>query len=114
MNRAFDRLSAWLSAQIGRPAAFILVCTASAMWLAAAMGTRHTEAINNWLGASTGVLSIIVLVLMQADDRRGRAALHGKLDELVRAIPEARNELIALEKLAVDEIEAALEQTARG
>lgn len=106
MNRAFDRLSAWLSAQIGRPAAFLLVCLLSVLWLAAALGTGRADAINNWLGASSGLLSILLLVLLQASQTRDTSAVHLKLDELLRAIPDARNEIIAAEALTAEEIAA--------
>lgn len=58
-------------------------------------------------GASlaTSVVTVVLLPILQATQRRDDAALHAKLDELIKSSDSARNALIGLEKKTQDEIE---------
>lgn len=51
------------------------------------------------------VLTLLFLPILQATQNRDGAALQAKLDELIRANKEARNDLIGLEEKAETEIE---------
>ena len=61
------------------------------------------EAVNLTLS----ILTVALLLLTVDRDRRDRSALHAKIDEVLRAVPEADDTHLArLEERAEDEIEA--------
>ena len=51
-------------------------------------------------------LTLALLLALYGSQRRDRLAMHGKLDELVDAVPDARSELAHLE----DQAEAAIQE----
>jgi low affinity Fe/Cu permease len=107
---AIHRFGCWLSACVadiaGRPYAqfgFVLLCVA---WFAIGWG-------ENALTAALSVLAITLtqMVLNQQAARETEAhrrdvALHAKLDELILASRNARDEIAGVEELEVEEIAA--------
>lgn len=63
------------------------------------------DPINWWMGSLTGGASILLYLVLQASQNRAAAAAQAKADELLRAIPAAREDLIGAEILPEDEIE---------
>jgi low affinity Fe/Cu permease len=59
-------------------------------------------------GASLAISTVTVLLLpiLQETQHRDAAALHAKLDELIKTSAGARNTLIGLEKHTVEDIES--------
>ena len=67
---------------------------------------------NTWqliINTGTTIVTFLMVFLIQNTQNRDAKAAHLKLDEIVRALEGARNELIDLEKLA-DEDLASLEK----
>ena len=110
---AIHRLGCWLSARVAEVAAhpyaqlgFALLCIA---WFAVGWG----------MNALTAALSVLAITLTQmvlnqqaareTEAHRRDVALHAKLDELIIATKEARNEIAGVEELEVEEIEALKE-----
>jgi low affinity Fe/Cu permease len=110
---AIHRLGCWLSARVADLAAhpyaqfgFVLFCVA---WFAVGWG-------ENALTAALSVLAITLtqMVLNQQAARETEAhrrdvALHAKIDELILATREARDEIAGVEELEVEEIAALRE-----
>jgi low affinity Fe/Cu permease len=61
------------------------------------------------INTGTTIVTFLMVFLIQNTQNRDAKAVHLKLDELIRALKSARNELIDLEKLA-DEDLASLEK----
>jgi low affinity Fe/Cu permease len=107
---AIHRLGCWLSARVANISAhpyaqigFIVLCIA---WFALGWGV-------NALTAALSVLAITLtqMVLNQQGARETEAhrrdvALHAKLDELILATQEARDEIAGVEELELEEIAA--------
>ena len=113
---AIHRLGCWLSARVADLAAhpyaqlgFILLCIA---WFVVGWGVN----------ALTAALSVLAITLTQmvlnqqgareAEAHRRDVALHAKLDELILATKEARDEIAGVEELEVEDI-AALREGAK-
>ena len=67
---------------------------------------------NTWqliINTGTTIVTFLMVFLIQNTQNRDAKAAHLKLDEIIRALKGARNELIDLEKLADEEI-ASLEK----
>ncbi len=104
MNRwwgAFTRrMSAWTGSQWG----FILGLLAIIGWLVVGplLGFSNTWLLSMMAGA--GILSFLVVFLIQSSHNRDIAALHLKLNEIIHVVEPAHNGLIAAENLTYEEL----------
>jgi low affinity Fe/Cu permease len=65
------------------------------------------------INTATTVITFLMVFLIQNTQNRDTKAVHLKLDELIRAIKSARNELVDLEDLSDDELKKLEEQFQR-
>lgn len=93
IRRGLTRLGA-LSAH---PAAFLVVLGFGAVWWAVQPDTL------DWHGAATLATWLMTLFIQRAAHRDTQALQH-KLDELVRAVPAARNEVAGIDEREPEEI----------
>ena len=80
------------------PAAFLFVVIFTAVWYAV---EPHSL---DWHGIATVVTLVIALLINRATYRDAQA-LHAKLDELIKAMPNARNAIAAIDKAEPEDIE---------
>ena len=57
------------------------------------------------VNTSTTIITFLIVFLIQNTQNRDAKAIHLKLDEIIRAIHPAHNEMINIEKLSDDELE---------
>jgi low affinity Fe/Cu permease len=89
---------------VGSTAAFIGVVVTTVAWMALGPLFDFSDA---WLLVPSAVASIVALllvVLLQYSQNRDTRALQLKLDEVIRAIGEARTHLLRLERLSDEEL----------
>ena len=65
------------------------------------------------INTGTTIITFIMVFLIQSTQNRDAKAMHLKLDELIRAVRGARNDLIDLEDLPAAELEALAERFAK-
>jgi low affinity Fe/Cu permease len=99
----FLRITTILARFIGRPVMMTL-CMVLAAVAVAAYASRN-ELLINGTNLAINVLTLLFLPILQATQNRDGAALQAKLDELIAATAEARNDFIGLENRAEEEIE---------
>jgi low affinity Fe/Cu permease len=99
----FQRVTTLLARFIGRPL-MMMLCLALAGASIAAYASRN-ELLINGTNLAINVLTLLFLPILQATQNRDGAALQAKLDELIKANKEARNDLIGIENRAETEIE---------
>ena len=103
IQRAICRLSAAMSTTNG----FVAVMLSLLIFMATGGLFRWSE---EWQLVFTLYLSILAIVqasVILVGQRNGEAAIHAKLDEVIRAIDKADNRLIGIEKTGVPQREAA-------
>ncbi|HEY6764984.1 MAG TPA: low affinity iron permease family protein [Candidatus Sulfotelmatobacter sp.] len=64
---------------------------------------------NTWqlvINTGTTIVTFLMVFLIQNTQNRDARAIHLKLDEIIRAIDPAQNEMIDIEKLSDEELEA--------
>lgn len=57
------------------------------------------------INTGTTVVTFLMIFLVQATQNRDSAAIHLKLDEIVRALDRASNELLDMEELTPEDLE---------
>jgi low affinity Fe/Cu permease len=62
------------------------------------------------INTATTIVTFLMVFLIQNTQNRDAKAVHLKLDELIRALKEARNELVNLEDLSDEELKKVEEQ----
>ena len=62
------------------------------------------------INTSTTIVTFLIVFLIQNTQNRESAAMQLKLDELIRAVTEARNNLVDLEELSDDELDQLQEE----
>jgi low affinity Fe/Cu permease len=90
---------------IGAPTTFAALLLATAVWLALGPFVGFSDA---WLLIPSAVASIVALLLvalLQHSQNRDTRALQLKLDELLRAMQDARGHLVRVERLSDEELE---------
>lgn len=103
----FEFYISGLVARLGRPAGFLAICVAAAfglgMGFVLAFDERWALVFNIFLSLAALLLASLILVA----GARDTAAIQIKLDELVRAVDAADNELIGIERQARQQVEEA-------
>jgi low affinity Fe/Cu permease len=89
---------------IGSAASFLLLALATLVWLALGPAFAFSS---GWLlvpSAAASIVALLLVVLLQYSQNRDTRSLQLKLDEMIRAVGEARTELIRLEELSDDQL----------
>src|SRR4051794_9588969 len=89
---------------VGSTGAFVGLCLATLAWLAIGPIVGFSDA---WLLVPSAVASIVALllvVLLQYSQNRDTRAVQLKLDEVIRALGDARSSLVRLQQLSDEEL----------
>lgn len=110
MEKMFERLTTGCSRFTGRPAMFAL-CIMLALVGVGAFVSGNDHFLNG-ANLAISVVTLLLLPILQATQNRDGAALHAKLDELIKSNADARDALIGLESKGEQEIEALRQNSA--
>ena len=105
MGRVFERLAQAVAHWTGQPAAFMLAFGIILGWGASGPIFGWSDTWQLVINTGTTIVTFLMVFLIQNAQNRDASAIQAKLDELIRAIREARNEFIGLEHLSQNEIE---------
>ena len=112
-NGLFLRLAKWTSRIVGRPAAFGVALLVIAAW---ALSGPLLDFSNTWqlvINTVTTIVTLLMVFLIQNTQNRDAQVFHLKLDELIRSVGDARNELVDMEDLSDDELRRLQQQFER-
>jgi low affinity Fe/Cu permease len=98
-SETFSRLSRRVSGLTGRPATFLLAVTVIVVWAACGPFVHYSDTWQLVINTATTVVTFLMVFLIQNAQTRDAVAIQLKLDELIRAVGAARNDLIDLEDL---------------
>jgi len=99
--RVFARQS---SNVLGSPWAFIIAIAIIVVWAATGPMFHFSDTWQLIINTGTTIVTFLMVFLIQNTQNRDAKAVHLKLDELIRAMKGARNQLVDLEKLSDDEL----------
>jgi low affinity Fe/Cu permease len=96
--RWFDRVTAVTSEASGSPWTFLAAVALVVAWLVTGPLFGYSDTWQLVINTGTTVITFLMVFLIQNQQNRLDAAVHTKLDELIRVNERARNELIGIEK----------------
>jgi low affinity Fe/Cu permease len=114
-NDIFTRMSNAVSHMAGRPAVFTAACANVVIWAISGPVLHYSDTWQLIINTGTTIVTFLMVFLIQNTQNRDNAALHSKLDELIRT-SKAHNRFIGIETLpeeTIAEMHDACEAEAR-
>jgi low affinity Fe/Cu permease len=115
MDRIFTIIASRIAIAAGQPATFVIAVTLILVWGATGPVFGFSDTWQLVVNTATTVVTFLMVFLIQNSQNRDAAAMQAKLDELIRAVKDARGQFIGIEHLAdhqIEAIRAALEREA--
>ena len=100
----FNRVASAVTARLGSPYALIAAVSIIAIWAVSGPFFGFSETWQLIINTGTTIITFLMVFVIQASQNRDSKALHLKLDEVIRAVAGARNELIGAEQSSEDQI----------
>ncbi len=104
MNQFFERISGRVAAATGRPPAFVLALLIIIVWAVTGPVFAWSDTWQLVINTGTTIVTFLMVFLIQNAQNRDASAIQAKLDELIRAGGDARNEFIGIEHLSEKEL----------
>ena len=113
LSASFTTIALWTSQQCGRASSFVLACAAIIVWGATGPVFGYSDTWQLVINTGTTIVTFLMVFLIQNTQNRDMAALHLKLDELIRVNESAHNRLLNLEDLTEEELAQVKESFTR-
>ena len=104
-SASFNTAAQWTSRQCGRASTFAIACLMIVLWAVTGPVFQFSDTWQLVINTGTTIITFLMVFLIQNTQNRDSAALHLKLDELIRVSESARNKLLDLEDLTEAELE---------
>jgi low affinity Fe/Cu permease len=101
----FGKAAARAAGWVGNPWSFSIAFVSVLVWAASGPYFRYSNTWQLIINTATTVITFLIVFLIQNTQNRDARALHLKLDEVIRSIHSAHNEMINIEKLPDRELE---------
>ena len=110
VNRLFTRFANATAKLTGRPLTFSLCVLVVLVWAASGPVFKFSDTWQLVINTGTTIVTFLMVFLIQNTQNRDNAAIHAKLDELIRVTTRAQNEYIGIEHLTDEELHAILDK----
>src|SRR6187401_1830289 len=101
----FTRFAKGTAYATGRPATFALALTVVVAWAVSGPIFHWSDTWQLVINTGTTIVTFLMVFLIQSTQNRDAEAIQVKLDELIRAVGHARNELMDLEELEEEDLD---------
>jgi len=102
---AFRKLAQATAEAIGSPWAFVAGVVVTVLWALSGPMFHYSDTWQLVINTGTSVATFLIVFLIQHTQNRDARVMHLKLDELIRAVGSARNELVSMEGRSDSELE---------
>ena len=113
LNDRFRKFSMCIARFAGTPIAFTFSLMIIVVWAIVGPIFKFSDSWQLVINTSTTIVTFLMVFLIQNMQNRDAKAIHLKLDELIRAMKGARNNLMTLETLSEEELELLEKQFTR-
>jgi low affinity Fe/Cu permease len=113
MDRLFTAIANKIAHFVGDPLAFMLSLLVVIVWGATGPIFHYSDTWQLIINTGTTIVTFLMVFLIQNSQNRDAAAMQAKLDELIRAVEDARGQFIGIEHRTdreIQEIRAELER----
>jgi len=90
---------------VGTKWAFLIALVTIVGWLVSGPYFHYSDTWQLIINTGTTVITFLVVFLIQNTQNRDARALHLKLDEIIKSIDKAHNEMIDIEHLSDEELQ---------
>jgi low affinity Fe/Cu permease len=104
VHERFRKMARKVSGLIGHPAAFFVAVLGVLIWAACGSMFGYSDTWQLVINTSTTIITFLVVFLIQNTQNHDSRVLQLKLDELIRALREARTGLVGLEELPDEDL----------
>jgi low affinity Fe/Cu permease len=105
----FTRLTKGTAHVTGRPVTFIVAGSVIVIWAVTGPLFGFSDTWQLVINTGTTIVTFLMVFLIQSTQNRDTEAIQVKLDEIIRAIGKAQNELLDLEELDEDDLDRVRE-----
>ncbi len=105
MNELFRRFAHTTAGAVGSPSAFLIAAVIIVSWAATGPLFGFSDTWQLVINTGTTIVTFLVVFLIQNTQNRDSRAMQLKLDELIRAVTDARTSLVDLEDLSDADLE---------
>jgi low affinity Fe/Cu permease len=106
MNNGFRRIADVTATVVGSPWAFTATLAMTGLWLLLGPVFGYSDTWQLTMNTAASQVTFLIAFLLQNTQNRDTRALQLKLDELIRSTAGARLQLMNLESLDEDQLEA--------
>lgn len=113
MDRIFGAFAHRVASWSGQPLAFILASAVIIGWILTGPLFHYSDTWQLIINTGTTIVTFLMVFLIQNAQNRDGSAIQAKLDELIRAVTDARNDFIGIEHLTeadLERVKAVLER----
>ena len=110
VSDAFRVFARRTSSVLGSAWAFAAAILIIIVWAATGPMFHFSDTWQLIINTGTTIVTFLMVFLIQNTQNRDAKAVHLKLDEIIRALAKARNELVDLEELSDEELNKLEEQ----
>jgi low affinity Fe/Cu permease len=113
MERIFTRIASAIATAAGQPLVFMLALLTVIVWAVSGPVFHYSDTWQLVINTGTTIVTFLMVFLIQNSQNRDGSAMQAKLDEILRAITEARSDFIGIEHLTdaqIESIRTALEK----
>ena len=104
MESLFEKTANVISKAMGRPLTFVLCVALVLVWAASGPLFHFSDTWQLVINTGTTIVTFLMVFLIQNSQNREGQALQAKLDELIRALNDAEDSFIGLERKSEKEI----------
>jgi low affinity Fe/Cu permease len=101
----FTSIASRIAAFAGQPIAFVIALALMILWGGTGPLFHYSDTWQLVVNTSTTIVTFLMVFLIQNSQNRDGAAMQAKLDEIIRALDEARSQFIGIEHHTDKEIQ---------
>ncbi len=105
MGKTFDELAKAAAVNSGRPITFMAALAVIFLWAVTGPVFKFNDTWQLVINTGTTIITFLMVFLIQNSQNRDGCAVQIKLDEIIRSLNGAKNDLIDLENKSEEELE---------